>query len=313
MREHVPGLESIDNLVAQQIDAGRPPFALGNDAPEWSKALADTAYFRLAWSLAPPTDSAYERFLGAVDRGVEIFAETDAQAKHLAYDMKRQIREAPLFAGLADRSHDLLLNDLGEDAVLNRRVLCAAAIANHAPRSARKDAAHKLTIDLSDTSAASLIDTVPEAVASVVEDYLLMAHTGPVDKVFEPLGEGQTFADFRKATTAGGTRCIFYHHGYALERPWLVANGTLLDITTTRRTKPSLHKTLRTLAGFVIVDTADEFGIENVAWYHAPSGQLYEQPIDSFFAELGATESPKALREQFAVADARKHIKKPSF
>src|SRR6266702_2238337 len=237
-REHLPGLEQADNPVAQQIDAGKPLFAVPNEMLEWGEAIADAAFFRLAWSLAEPTRPTYERFVQSVAKGADRFRGGAYAMRRLTEPFVAQLGGERLFADLANRNHGL--QGSGVDEALNRRFLCAAALANHMPVSRRKNAHYKpsLIVDPRERSK-PLTDFVPQTALRTLGNYLMLTFIGPVDRNIEPWGdESRTFADFRHETTAIDTRCMFYERSYPLERPWLVANGTLLDITTTRRMKP---------------------------------------------------------------------------
>ncbi len=287
--------------MAQQIDADKPPFVMPNEALEWGDAITDAAYFRLAWSLDEPTGPAYERFVQSVAKGADIFRRRSrTRTRYLTEPFVEQVGDEGLFADLANRSHDLQGTSKADEA-LNRQLLCATALANYIPTPRRKDAHYKSPLIVDPRNKPELLtDLVPRTALQTLSHYLMLTFVGPVDRNIELWGDSRTFADFRYGTTEIDTQCIFYGKSYPLERPQLVASGTLLDIITTRRTKLGLYKSLRTLAGFVLADTEDAFGIQNIARYHAPSGHLYERGTGEFFEQLGATADVAQLRERFA-------------
>ncbi len=183
-----------------------------------------------------------------------------------------------------DRSHSILLDSGAEDDL--DRDLYAAAWYNTVYRTglvalpgSPLEQPDRLTLK-------SLLGAVPSYALEDISAMVKLAEQGlddlrrsgtPEDVVLAPV--------FSASALVGGADAD------------VIASGLLLDVKADAKAYDIVERqTAHQLAGYVLLDSKDQFKITRVGWYAARIGSLASWEVDEFFKLLGATRTVQELR-----------------
>ena len=309
LHEAVPGIESPKNLVAADF-GGRLRVAdpLPSNEPRWPQAN-DAVTLRFMWALAgpenvrPATDDAGDPPLfDMFKRGAEEFAaraeaDSDLRASRGAIravmkEFVERFHKGVTDADLSNRNQEMLRSTKFEASLARFSILGTwlATVPGVRP-------SNGLHLPFYIGPGLNLDGVLAEVgqTASKAQQSLLTQLEYTEEAMALPTT--RSFAAFRAATTAEGTRVVRPQGPIPrINDMLIVADGTLLSIYPGVRARPGSVSHLRHLARTALRET----DVEAVAVYCARTGQLIERGVDDFFSALGATVRTSELREQYS-------------
>lgn len=144
-------------------------------------------------------------------------------------------------------------------------------------------------------------DADPEALLALVPEYAvldLQVQVRLAERALGALRESTTESECRAGPTFAGGKAVGGADGD------LLVGRSMLEIKSVSRPDFLTDTAIRQLAGYLLLDYSDEYGIDEVGFYMSRIGWLATWPVADFVRLLGCQASLAQLRLDFAAAFA---------
>ena len=278
MAAHLPGHRALsDDLAVQIARLPQPVQPFDVQRPDWA-ALGHAIDYRLRLSLGRPLGE-------AVTAGVALYGAPSLVGGAPAENVCRALRAAGEDL-LAEIEQYLAAPTAGDEARVSR--LCF--IAAHYESVFRRGQYPRHGLLAAAGPRTTLEDLVAAAPAYAVED--LAEQMRLAEPVFAPLRAlpaqrrvcGPVFAG---SADLGGADADF------------ILDGALIDCKAATRPRKLGREEVYQLAGYLLLDYEDRYGIDRLALYLSRQGALITWSAEEFLQRLGSTAPLGRLREQF--------------
>jgi hypothetical protein len=278
LAEHLPDTQRVvQNYLSRITDLPRPVQPVDVRYPAWP-ALGHTIDFRLRLSLGQPLGDSVEAGIAAFRRDVALpGAPPSREARTALHRCGRELLAA-ITSHLDDSAR------LSEEHLV--RLCFVAAFYEAVYRSGEVRRNTMLAEGTPDTTLASLLEAVPSYVIDDIGQQMALAGTAFGWFRRLPRQEIVTGPVFAGSTDIGGADADF------------ILGGLLLDCKATIAPRKLGADEINQLAGYLLLDYDDEFGISRVGLYLSRQGAGISWKVPDFLELLGAHESLPELRSQ---------------
>lgn len=280
LAEHLPDTQRVVRDYLSRITGlPRPVQPVDVRYPAWS-ALGHTIDFRLRLSLGQPLGHSVETGIAAFRADGQLPGAPPSPAARVALD--RSGRE--LLAAIASHLDDSAR--LPEEHLVRLCFVAAAYEAVYRTGEVRRNTL--LAGGTPDTTLGGLLEAVPGYVIDDIGQQMTLADTDTSFGWFRRLPRQKivTGPVFTGSTDIGGADADF------------ILNGLLLDCKASIAPRKLGSNEINQIAGYLLLDYDDEFGIRRVGLYLSRQGAGITWDVPKFLELLGAHESLPELRGQ---------------
>jgi hypothetical protein len=280
LAEHLPDTQRVvQDYLSRITGLPRPVQPVDVRYPAWS-ALGHTIDFRLRLSLGQPLGHSVETGIAAFRADGQLPGAPPSPAARVALDRSGRDLLAAIASHLDDSAR------LPEEHLVRLCFVAAAYEAVYRTGEVRRNTL--LAGGTPDTTLGGLLEAVPGYVIDDIGQQMTLADTGTSFGWFRRLPRQKivTGPVFSGSTDIGGADADF------------ILGGLLLDCKATIAPRKLGSNEINQIAGYLLLDYDDEFGISRVGLYLSRQGAGIAWDVPKFLELLGAHESLPELRGQ---------------
>jgi hypothetical protein len=280
LAEHLPTTQRVvQNYLSRITDLPRPVQPVDVRNPAWS-AIGHTIDFRLRLSLGQPLGPSVEMGIAAFRTDGQLPGAPPSPAARIALHKCGRELLAAITSHLDDPDR------LPEEHLVRLCFVAASYEAVYRSGEVRRNT--MLAAGTPDTTLGSLLEAVPGYVIDDIGQQMALADTNTSFGWFRKLPRQKivTGPAFAGSTDIGGADADF------------ILGGLLLDCKATITPRKLGANEINQLAGYLLLDYDDEFGISRVGLYLSRQGAGIAWDVPKFLELLGAHESLPELRGQ---------------